>query len=519
MRAFDWSATPLGAVARWPQSLQTAVSICLASRFPIVIYWGAEYITLYNDAYSEILATKHPWALGRSAREVWAEIWDVIGPMLDGVMATGHATWSDDLLLILGRRGYPEECYFSFSFSPVRVEHGRIGGVFTAVTETTQRVLGERRLRTLRDLAEGASQAKSGAEACQMAAAIVAGNPADLPFILLYLLDIEGKRAQLMGMTGLVPDTPASPLFVELAASGEAPNQWPLGHVARTAQAEIVPDLAERFGLLPGGPWPESPHTALILPIAAPTQGPLAGLLVAGVSPRRAFDDDYRSFLVLVAGHIATAIANARAYEEERKRAEALAELDRAKTAFFSNVSHEFRTPLTLMLGPVEDLLATPEGTVVPEHRELLTMVQRNGLRLQRLVNALLDFSRLEAGRMQAVYEPTDLATVTADLASTFRSACERAGLRLVVDCPALPAPVYVDRDMWEKIVLNLVSNAFKFTFDGEIAVSLRPVGDAVELAVRDTGIGIPAAEIPHLFERFHQVAGAHGRTHEGTGI
>ena len=145
--------------------------------------------------------------------------------------------------------------------------------------------------------------------------------------------------------------------------------------------------------------------------------------------------------------------------------------------------------------------------------------MQRNGLRLQKLVNTLLDFSRIEAGRMQAVYEPTDLADVTAELASNFRSACERAGLRLVVDCPALPDPVYVDRDMWEKIVLNLLSNAFKFTFAGEITVILRSAGETVELAVRDTGTGIPAAEIPHLFERFYRVEGARGRTHEGTGI
>ena len=519
MCAFDWAATPLGAVAQWPQSLQTAVSICQASRFPIVIYWGAEYITVYNDAYSEILAQKHPWALGRTAREVWAEIWDVIGPMLDSVSVTGQATWSDDLLLLLERYGYPEECYFSFSFSPIRGEYGRIGGVFTAVTETTQRVLGERRLRTLRDLAAGAGEAKSGEEACSRAAATMAGNPADLPFALLYLCNAEGTQAQLAGLTGLAPDTPASPRLVDLTVAAPMPEPWPLGRVARTAQAESMSDLEERCGLLPGGPWPESPHTALVLPITSPTQGPLAGFLVAGVSPRRALDDTYRTFLELVAGHVATAIANARAYEAERRRAEALAEIDRAKTAFFSNVSHEFRTPLTLILGPVEDLLAAPTEQVGPAHRELLTLVHRNGLRLQRLVNTLLDFSRIEAGRMQAVYEPTDLVTVTADLASAFRSACEQAGLRLVVDCAALPEPVYVDRDMWEKIVLNLLSNAFKFTFAGDVVVTLRPAGAAVELVVRDSGIGIPAAELPHLFERFYRVEGARGRTHEGTGI
>ena len=186
---------------------------------------------------------------------------------------------------------------------------------------------------------------------------------------------------------------------------------------------------------------------------------------------------------------------------------------------FFSNVSHEFRTPLTLMLGPVEDALADADEPLPPGQRERLETAHRSGLRLLKLVNTLLDFSRIEAGRARASYEPTDLAALTAELASNFRSACEKAGLRLVVDCPPLPEPVFVDRDMWEKVVLNLVSNAFKFTLEGEVVVRLGPVGGAVELSVRDTGTGIPAGELPRIFERFHRVDGARGRTHEGTGI
>jgi signal transduction histidine kinase len=216
---------------------------------------------------------------------------------------------------------------------------------------------------------------------------------------------------------------------------------------------------------------------------------------------------------------IATAVANARAYEQERRRAEALAELDRAKTAFFSSVSHEFRTPLTLLLGPVEDALADSEAALPPAHRERLELAQRNALRLQKLVNALLDFSRIEAGRAQARYVPTQLGAFTADLASSFRSAIEKAGLRLIVDCPPLPDLSYVDRDMWEKIVLNLLSNALKFTFEGEIAVTLRQKDNRAVLSIRDTGTGIPAGELPRLFERFHRVEGAKSRSHEGTGI
>jgi signal transduction histidine kinase/CheY-like chemotaxis protein len=289
-----------------------------------------------------------------------------------------------------------------------------------------------------------------------------------------------------------------------------------LRDVFETGTAQQVFAPATRLGPLPGGPWPESPDSALILPIAAPGYVRPAGFMVIGLSPRLVFDAEYRSFLDLLAGKVATAIANARAYEEERSRAAALAEIDRAKTVFFSNVSHEFRTPLTLILAPLEDALAQ---TTEPAQRERLELLQRNALRLQKLVNTLLDFSRLEAGRMRATFEPTDLAALTAELASTFRSAIESAGMRLRMDCSPLRELVYVDREMWEKIVLNLLSNAFKFTLQGEIAISLRDVGESVQLSVSDTGSGIAEDQLPHIFERFHRVEGTRARTHEGSGI
>ena len=462
IRALDWSQTPLGPVETWPQSLRSAVSTCIGSRFPIVLYWGPQLVVLYNDAYAEILGGKHPWALGRPCEEVWSEIWDVIGPMLDGVVATGQATWSEDQLLALERRGFPEECYFSFSFSPVRGEDGGVDGIFTAVIESTGRVVGERRLALLTELSAHPTT-RSAREACEQAIATLAGK-ADVPFALVYLARDSGEE--------LIAATPGA----EAARA--------------TAQPQHVKELA-----IPGG------------------------RLVVGANPRRPLDEQQAGFLDLVAGQFATAIANAQAYEQERKRAEALTELDRAKTAFFSNVSHEFRTPLTLMLGPLEDALGDVEDPLPSRQRERHQVVLRNGRRLQRLVNTLLDFSRIEAGRAQARFTPTDLAKFTAELVSNFSTACDKAGLRLHVDCPPLSEPVYVDRPMWENIVLNLVSNAFKFTFEGEIEVSLRESARGAELRVRDTGVGIPAAELPRLFERFHRVEGARSRTHEGSGI
>jgi signal transduction histidine kinase len=517
-RIFDWSATPVGPVSGWPQSLKTVVRILLDSRYAMWLGWGPDFTFFYNDAYAKMtLGPKHPWALGRSAREVWSEIWGDSGPRAESVIRTGQATWDEGLLLFLERLGFPEETYHTFSYSPVPDDRGGVGGMLCVVTEDTERTIGERRLRTLRELAARTTDdARSAEDASRSAALTLAGNRHDLPFVLLYLLDAAGRRAQLVGLAGLGPDTPASPPAVDLEDQS-AP--WPFRRVAETGKPVEVSDLPDKFGALPGGAWPESPRLAVVLPMAKPGQARLAGFVVAGASPRLAYTDAYRGFLDLLAGHVATAVANARAYEEERRRAEALAELDRAKTAFFSNVSHEFRTPLTLMLGPVEELLARSHTNLSPAAAVQLEIVNRNGMRLLRLVNTLLDFSRIEAGRVRAVHEPTDLAGFTAELASVFRAAVERAGLRLVVECPRLPEPVLVDREMWEKVVLNLLSNAFKFTLDGEIAVSLRQVGRAAELRVRDTGIGIPQEALGRIFEMFSQVDRTMERSRGGLGI
>ncbi|MUG99980.1 response regulator [Scytonema sp. UIC 10036] len=516
MRSLDWSQTLLGPVSQWAQSLKTAVGIILHSRYPMFVWWGAEYATVYNDAYRPILgATKHPQFLGQSAKDCWAEVWDVVGPLADSVLTTGEPTWSDDLLLIMDRYGYLEETYFTFSYSPIRDESGGVGGVFCAVIETTARVIGERRLRTLRELASNAAQAKTVLEACNIVGETLGKNSADIPFALLYCLEAEGKQARLVRTAGIEALTPASPDRVDLTQETDAYN---LTKVNRTNTAEIIHDLTARFGTLPITSQVEPPSKAIVMPITQSGKQQLAGLLVLGISLRRAFDDEYQGFFDLVVTNISTAIANADAYEAERKRAEALVELDKAKTVFFSNISHEFRTPLTLMLSPLEETLANPTGPN-PSDRSTLEIAHRNALRLLKLVNTLLDFSRIEAGRMEAVYEPTDLAMLTADLAGVFRSAIESAGMQLLVNCPPLPERIYVDREMWEKIVSNLLSNAFKFTFAGKIIVELRYCSNRIELEVRDTGIGIPATELPQIFERFHRVQGARGRTYEGSGI
>ncbi|MEH2179609.1 hybrid sensor histidine kinase/response regulator [Nostoc sp.] len=517
MRRKDWSKTSLSSVENWPQSLKTSIRIILGSRYPMFVWWGQELLNFYNDAYIPVLGKRHPQALGESARNIWADVWHSVGPFAEDVLNLGKPSWNEEFLEIMERNGYPEETYFTFSYSPISNDDGGVGGIFCACTEDTRRVLDDRRLRTLRELGTETAKAKTVNEACNISTSVLANNPHDIPFALIYLLENE-SFAQLASTTNLAVGTLASPTAIELTSVLKSADFWSLNSVLATGESRVIKNLVEQFGSLPGGAWTESPNTAIALPLTGAGQE-ILGAMIVGISPLRPFDDDYQGFCNLVAGQVTTAIANARAYESERKRSEALAQLDQAKTAFFSNVSHEFRTPLTLILNPLEQVLALEYGSLLPKQREQLDIVQRNAIRLLKLVNTLLDFSRIEAGRIQAVYEPTDLAVFTANLASVFRSAIETAGLQLIVDCPPLCNLVYVDREMWEKIVFNLISNAFKFTFVGEIAVSLRPIGDKVELKIRDTGTGISSEELPRIFERFHRIRGVQARSHEGSGI
>ncbi|MDQ3764324.1 MAG: SpoIIE family protein phosphatase [Actinomycetota bacterium] len=518
MRAFDWTATPIGPVAGWPPSLCTAVGIMLESRHPMLIWWGPEFTMFYNDAFVPLAGVKHPVGLGQHGWEMFADIWPTIGPMLTGVLSTGVATWVDDQLLMTNRHGLVEETYWTYSYSPIRDERGQVRGVFTATNDTTDRVLGERRLRTLRALGEvSVVNAVSGEEACATALAALSGSRADVPFALVYLLADDGASAQLVADYGIALDAAVVPPTLPQPEAGH----W-IWQAITSGQATVITGLSQRY---PAGfrsartdIGGAKPDAAVVTPLAVAGLDRPAGVLVSGISPYRPLDSEYRTFINLVAGHVATAVADARAYVAERRRAEALAELDRAKTEFFSNISHEFRTPLTLMMGPVAELRAAATVDEARLHAEL-DVIHRNGLRLGKLVNTLLDFSRLQAGRMQARYEPVDLGAFTAELASAFRSAIERAGLRFEVDWADLGEPVYLDREMWEKVVLNLLSNALKFTLDGRITVAVRRSGSTAVFTVADTGIGVPAEELPRLFDRFHRVCQARTRSTEGSGI
>ncbi|UQA55456.1 chemotaxis protein CheB [Polyangium aurulentum] len=523
LRAMDWSSTLLGPITGWPEALRLMVRTTLDSAYPMAVWWGPQLVQIYNEGWRQFLGkNKHPAALAGRARETWAEAWDVIGPMIERVRTRGEAVGDEDFLLWVERNGYLEECYFTFSYAPIRDAAGAVVGVHNTGWETTQRVVAERRMRALRALAAQVAGAATPREACELAAAALASDPADVPFALLYLLDDTRRQATLAGAAGLEGGSFAAPRLLDVTDKSEGPA-WPLWRaLVGTGGGVLLDDLGDRFRSLPPpasaatGSLP--PRAAFLLPLRAAADEPPMGVLVVGLSPHRPFDDDYRSFLDLVVGQLGGSLAQARARQRERERIDRLAELDRTKTEFFSNVSHEFRTPLTLLLGPLEELLRHREDLPAPLVEDV-EVAARNSRRLLTLVNTLLDFSQIEAGRIRVHFEPTDLAALTKDIASVFRSAAKRAGLKLTVKCPPLPQPVWADRSMWEKIVSNLLSNALKFTFEGRIHVELRALPYHVELTVRDTGVGIPADEIPHLFKRFHRVRGTQARTQEGSGI
>ena len=519
--AVDWAATPLGRPSEWPQSLKSTLQVMLTSRFSMWMAWGPELTFFANEAYCQAtLGKKYPWALGKPARDVWSEIWSDIGPRIDGVLSTGIASWDQSLPLILERSGFPEETYHTFSYSPLANESGVIVGMLCVVSEETSRVINERRMRILRDLGSALAETRTEEDVYQTPEFATGDRPAQNP--VQPCLPHQRRRvyrgARKRGRR--LPGESVAPRTIKLDRST---SQWPLRD-AMTGNMVLVEDLAQRFVAVPQGDWTEPAQSAVLLPLVDRAGKRPYGILVAALNRYRPFNREYQGFLRLLANEVAASIANARAYETQRVRAEALAELDRAKTTFFTNVSHEFRTPLTLLLGPASDALNDLEDPLSPVQRERLELVYQNGERLLRLVNALLDFSRLESGKATPKLEQVDLGLYTAELASMFRGAADRAGLRLDTDCESLDVKTFVDREMWAKILSNLLSNALKFTFEGGISVSVRQfeADDSsawVELRVSDTGVGISEADRAHLFERFYRVEEASSRSFEGSGI
>ena len=487
IREFDWSATPLGPVDDWPQSLRTCIRIMLVSRQPIWIGWGKQLIKFYNDPYKAIVGGKHPWALGRPARVVWKDIWRDIGPMLGRVMEKDEGIYEESQLLIMERNGYPEETYYTFSYTPITGDDGRTEGMICFNSDDTDRILSERQLLTLMQLSNRLTDSRSNSEAIIRTLKTLRDNPHDFPFVQFRPLGEEGE---------LAPECDAA---------------------MTTRTLQLVEDMGSKVTGMSTGVWEVAPHTGIVLPLFQPGTKEPFGFLIIGINPYRLPDEKYMGFFTLVSDQLDSSLADLHVHEAERQKSAALAEIDRAKTTFFSNISHEFRTPLTLLQGPIEEVLNDPESRDVNRYR--MGVAYRNVLRMKKLVNTLLEFSRIEAGRVEGRYSRVDITAFTRELASSFRSAVEKAGMQLIVSGGGVKDDVYVDVDGWEQIVLNLLSNAFKYSRRGAIEVNVEQVGQEVLVRVSDTGVGIPEEQLERIFDRFHRIENIQGRSQEGTGI
>ncbi len=503
----DWSTTPLGPVEGWSQSLRTAVAILLRSRYPMLLSWGEHLVMLYNDAFIPTLGEKHPRAVGGLLREEFAEVWDEVGPMQESVLAAGPATWFEDLPLVIERGTGPEETFFTFSYSHVPDERGP-GGVLAVLAVTTDKVVAARRMALLHELALATAQVSEPLTAVTICLDVMAKAGDDLLGGALY------RRTQ-----DSDPHAPALRLAGAFGVGAEAvlPDVLDEGHPAAGAwsrETQVTGDAADVFpagsSVLLAGPRVQY--------VGLPVRGPagVEAVLLLLPNPLRPYDAEHEKFLGLVADRVGQAVATATVRASERARIEALARIDAAKTAFLSSVSHEFRTPLTLLLGPLEDVLSGRTPSVDPAAAEVM---YNSAHRLLRMVDALLDVARIEADGFTARAEPTDLPGITRDLLQVFGAAAQRAGLRLETDLEPGLGAVLVDPGLWEKILTNLVANAIKYTPEGSVRVELSRVADELVLRVADTGLGIPPSEIDLVFDRFHRVQQHGARTIEGTGV
>ena len=429
-------------------------------------------------------------------------------------MQTGRPYHSEDQRLIIDRHGYPEEAYFTFSLSAIRDTGRGIVGLFNAITETTQHILYERRLQVLRRLgAVSITADDSLASTCGAAVEVIGKTRESVPFVAVFLQDHPAQGPRRVAGYGFDETAAASCELVE-----PAPTNGPVLEVIEHGGTALVSGLRERHpGIFAPGPLgPLSPDQAFVLPVVLlGTRKPM-GVLVIGVNPYWRPDDAYTAFAAMASRQLGVMITDAVSYQNERKRQQALAELDRARTEFFQNVSHELRAPLTMLLTPLHDILDEP-GVVLPAAaRDTVESSIRAADRLQRVVEALLDTSRVESGALVPDREDIDLTSVTAELVEGHRPATE-GRLNLRVDLPTGPLRAYVDRTMWTAIVNNLVNNALKFTPVGEVVVSLSGDNIQVVLTVADTGVGIAREEQAQIFERFHRAS--NGDQQPGSGI
>jgi signal transduction histidine kinase len=502
IKAKDWSTTPLGPIHAWPQSLRSTVSLVQAASFPISLAWGPGHTQIYNDAYWPLCGPKHPVAMGQDFRECWAEAFPQIG---EGYIAawSGRTAHLENMRFFLDRSGFPEECWFTYSFSPITNEAGKIAGVFHPVTEVTRHMLSERRTRSLHELARYAAKGRTAEEALALAAEVLDGASLDVPFIVLYLVDAAAHRARRVAMSGIAPGA-AGPAIVNLDRDG---SPWRLAEAFCSGETRQLDDVLAPAGA-PVGPYPELPRHTLVLPIRQGGSAAPVALAVAGVSARSVLDHTYRLFFELMASAIGSALASVRTRDEERRKTEALAELE----AFNYSVSHDLRSPLRAIEGFSRLLAEGHAAQLDAEGHDYLERVRSGAQRMSELIQDLLALSRVGRGELR--HDRVDLSAIARHVTDELRARDpDRA-----VDVRVADGLVAEGDERLLTIALeNLLGNAWKFTAKRPRAVITVDREASGAFVVRDNGAGFDMAHAARLFEPFCRL---HSETEfEGTGI
>ncbi|KAL7425265.1 hypothetical protein Q5752_000953 [Cryptotrichosporon argae] len=541
----DWSKTSLGPRESWSPQLECMINLVIDSNTQDSLWLGTDFVQIYNQGYSKIL--NHPTGFGRPAIEQWASLWEGIGPIIDRGMRGESCYFTDDLLLYaIGPTGNFCERYHTWSFVPIRGDGGRVLGLYNPTTETTDAVLARRRQETMRDLSEEIQVARSSKQYFAGIADVFERNPKDIPFALCYSIakgaDGEGSTLTLEQSVGVPADHPAGPAKIIVAPrdilhvddiGSPAPSAmsagsgrflhsseraaWPIAYALQTRQCVVVDDCAAIVKGCPVRQWDALPEAAIIIPICSDgAHEPAQAVLILGLNLYCPLDADYEEWIHVMRAHLTSSLASVRSFEVEQQRLLDKERMERAKTAWFQGAAHDLRSPLTLVVGPLEDVLATK---LTSAQRSALGLAQRNASRVLRLVNALLDFSRLEAGRLEGRFVATDLGRFVGELAELFRPAIERRHITFNVDIQPREGVVFIDPTLLETVVTNLLSNALKYTEEGEISVRLSYDANHADIAVVDTGFGIPSGELGAVTDRFHRATTALSRGTEGTGI
>ncbi|RIB29215.1 hypothetical protein C2G38_2155903 [Gigaspora rosea] len=555
---YDWSSTSLGPIDSWEPQIKSVLDLCFISGFPTYINMGQDWITIYNEATIPVMKSKHPHAFIKPAIEIWGHEIPQFITDLNRVRESGKGTYGHDNYVEALRDGYKEETYSDYALNPIYKLDGTVWGVISIITESTQKVLNKRRLKTLNKLSCQTADAESLESACQIIMKALQNNQ-DIPYALIYLIENNkdpktGFNSSVARLVATTFDEFCKEELIHEKLKRNIPDYFPETHEMidltkvpyHDHDTYIEKYAASTYSFLRCDCcWPinlvmkeETPiqvllkdnSQAILLPIKLKfcNERNLSAVLICGINLLRKLDDKYMEFYKSVLNYVNKILICGMSIEEEKRRAKILADLNHQKDMFFQSISHELKTPLTLLISPLDELINIYSQDT--QMKSYLQIIQRNSRRLFKLINTLLQFSKIESGKLEAHFYETDVAKLTRELAINFEDITRKLGLELIIDVPNSDefnqienVKVYLDHDMYETIVFNLCSNAIKHTWNGSIRIHLyldyKNEQKVIVLEVSDTGVGIPKTVLPNIFHRFYRVESQSSRSHEGTGI